>query len=85
MICLLVLAPPQSQYYSWSTAPQSGPSYSVCRDQEGRCNANNKQEAPVPCLDAKFFPKFYYAKRRFPVTSKYRHMYGVLNVDEIKN
>jgi hypothetical protein len=38
-----------------------------------------------PCLDAKYFPKFYYAKRRFPVTSKYRHMYGVLNVDEIKN
>jgi hypothetical protein len=28
-----------------------------------------------PCLDAKFFPKFYYAKRRF----------SVLNVDEIKN
>jgi hypothetical protein len=38
-----------------------------------------------PCLDAKFFPKFYCAKRRFLVTSKYRHMYRVLNVDEIKN
>jgi hypothetical protein len=38
-----------------------------------------------PCLDAKFFSKFYYAKRRFSITSKYRHMYGVLNVDEIKN
>jgi hypothetical protein len=37
-----------------------------------------------PCLDAKFFPKFHYAKRRFPITSKCRHMYGVLNVDEIK-
>jgi hypothetical protein len=36
-----------------------------------------------PCLDAKYFLKFYYAKRRFPVTSKCRHMYGVLNVDEI--
>jgi hypothetical protein len=30
-------------------------------------------------------PKFYYAKRRFFVTSKYRQMHGVLNVDEIKN
>jgi hypothetical protein len=39
----------------------------------------------MPCLDAKFSPKFHYAKRRFPITSKYRHMYGVLNVDEIKN
>jgi hypothetical protein len=36
-----------------------------------------------PCLDAKFPPKFYYAKRF--ITLKYRHMYGVLNVDEIKN
>jgi hypothetical protein len=38
-----------------------------------------------PCLDAKFFSKFYYAKRRFPITSKCRHMHGVPNVDEIKN
>jgi hypothetical protein len=37
------------------------------------------------CLDPKYFPKFYYAKRRFPITSKYRHMHAVLNVDEIKN
>jgi hypothetical protein len=36
-------------------------------------------------LDAKFSPKFHYAKRRFSITSKYRHMYGVLNVDKIKN
>jgi hypothetical protein len=27
-----------------------------------------------PCLDPKFSPKFHYAKRRFPVTSKCRHM-----------
>jgi hypothetical protein len=33
----------------------------------------------------KFTPKFHYAKRRFFITSKYRHIYGVLNVDEIKN
>jgi hypothetical protein len=32
-----------------------------------------------------FTSKFYYAKRRFPITSKCRHIYGVLNVDEIKN
>jgi hypothetical protein len=31
----------------------------------------------------KFTPKFYYAKRRFSITSKYRHIYGVLNIDEI--
>jgi hypothetical protein len=37
------------------------------------------------CLDPKYFPKFHYAKRRFPIISKCRHMYGVLNVDEIKN
>jgi hypothetical protein len=33
----------------------------------------------------KYFPKFYYVKKRFTITSKYRHMHGVLNVDEIKN
>jgi hypothetical protein len=38
-----------------------------------------------PCLVPQIHPKFYYAKRRFPITSKYRHMHGVLNVDEIKN
>jgi hypothetical protein len=30
-------------------------------------------------------PKFHYVKRRFLITSKYRQMHGVLNVDEIKN
>jgi hypothetical protein len=38
-----------------------------------------------PCLDTQIHPKFHYAKRRFPITSKCRHIYGVLNVDEIKN
>jgi hypothetical protein len=38
-----------------------------------------------PCLVPQFSPKFHYAKRRFPVTSKCRQMHGVLNVDEIKN
>jgi hypothetical protein len=37
------------------------------------------------CLDPKYFPKFHYAKIRFSITSKYRHMHEVLNVDEIKN
>jgi hypothetical protein len=36
------------------------------------------------CLDTRFHPKFHYAKRRFPVTSKCRYMFGVLNIDEIK-
>jgi hypothetical protein len=38
-----------------------------------------------PCLVLNSIPKFYYAKRRFSITSKYRQMHGVLNVDEIKN
>jgi hypothetical protein len=38
-----------------------------------------------PCLVPQFSLKFHYAKRRFPVISKYRQMYEVLNVDEIKN
>jgi hypothetical protein len=29
--------------------------------------------------------KIHYAKRKFPVTSNLRYIYGVLNVDEIKN
>jgi hypothetical protein len=63
----------------------------LCRT---RCKPNNfflrpgsmdtatKQRA---CLDSKYFTKFHYAKRRFPITSKCRHMHEVLNVDEIKN
>jgi hypothetical protein len=46
------------------------------------------EEAAValwPCLDPKYFPKLHYVKRRFSITSKCRHMYGVVNVDEIKN
>jgi hypothetical protein len=39
----------------------------------------------LPCLDTQIHPKFYYVKRRFPITSKCRQMYGVLNVDEIIN
>jgi hypothetical protein len=38
-----------------------------------------------PCLDTRFRLKFYYAKKRFSVTSKCRHMHEVSNVDEIKN
>jgi hypothetical protein len=30
-------------------------------------------------------PKFHYVKRRFLITSKCRYIYGVLNLDEIKN
>jgi hypothetical protein len=35
--------------------------------------------------DSQLLSKFYYEKKRFPVTSKYRQRYRVLNVDEIKN
>jgi hypothetical protein len=38
-----------------------------------------------PYLDSKYFPKFYYGKRRFLIPSKCRHMHEVLNVDEIEN
>jgi hypothetical protein len=36
-------------------------------------------------LVLQILPKFYYAKKRFPVTSKCRQIHEVLNVDEIKN
>jgi hypothetical protein len=36
-------------------------------------------------LDTQIYPKFYRAKRKFLITSKRRHMYAVLNIDEIKN
>jgi hypothetical protein len=38
-----------------------------------------------PCLDAKFQPQISMCKKKIPITSKCRHMHGVLNVDEIKN
>jgi hypothetical protein len=38
-----------------------------------------------PGLVPQIHPKFHYAKRRFSITSKCRHMHRVLNVDEIKN
>jgi hypothetical protein len=38
-----------------------------------------------PRLVPKSSSKFHYAKKRFPVTSKYRQMHRVLNIDEIKN
>jgi hypothetical protein len=40
---------------------------------------------PGACLDAKFSPKFNYAKRRFRITLKCWYIHEVLNVDEIKN
>jgi hypothetical protein len=49
--------------------------------EESACNKRKLS----PCLVLPILPKFYYVKRRFTVTLKYRQMYGVLNVDEIKN
>jgi hypothetical protein len=54
---------------------------SMCRQRQRAAMALFRSQA---CLDTKYFPKFYYAKRRFPVTSKYRHIHGVLNIDKIK-
>jgi hypothetical protein len=36
-------------------------------------------------FSAVFSLKKHYAEKRFSVTSNLRYMYGVLNVDEIKN
>jgi hypothetical protein len=36
-------------------------------------------------LDAQIDHQIYYAEFSISVTSKYRHMYGLLNIDEIKN
>jgi hypothetical protein len=53
---------------------------------ERECNGRHSVKIDIgPCLDAKFPLKFHYAKRRFSITSKCRHMHGVLNIDEIKN
>jgi hypothetical protein len=37
------------------------------------------------CLDHQIHPQIPLCKRRFSITSKYRHMHEILNVDEIKN
>jgi hypothetical protein len=42
-------------------------------------------ELRIDYLVPQFVPKFHYAKRKFPVTSKYRQMHRVLNIDEMKN
>jgi hypothetical protein len=52
----------------------------TCSDQGPACM--NFQQGP--CLVSQIHPKFHY-KKRFPVTSKYWHIYGVLNINEIKN
>jgi hypothetical protein len=51
----------------------------------GRLKLVHVQHMTRASFRSQILPKFYYAKRRFPVTSKCRQMYGVLNVDEIKN
>jgi hypothetical protein len=43
------------------------------------------QQNTKALFSSPILPKFHYAKRKFPVTSKCRQMHGVLNVDEIKN
>jgi hypothetical protein len=52
-----------------------------------RSNFSQDDDAlsPGASLDPKYFPKLHYTKKRFFITSKCRHMYGVLNVDKIKN
>jgi hypothetical protein len=40
---------------------------------------------PSPCLVPDLGTQIPLCKRRFPITLKCRQMYGVLNIDEIKN
>jgi hypothetical protein len=40
---------------------------------------------PGPCLVPRFHSQILLCKKKIPVTSKWWHMHGVLNVDEIKN
>jgi hypothetical protein len=61
-----------------------GDSQTLC-DLKRRGRSSPFKVHARPDLDIKFTPKFYYIKRRFSITSKYRHIYGVLNIDEIKN
>jgi hypothetical protein len=54
---------------------------------------NNNENATVPILPKKFGTKLglclnqfvHYTKKRFPIISNLRYMYGVLNVDKNKN
>jgi hypothetical protein len=36
-----------------------------------------------PLFSSQIQPQILLCKKKIPITSKYRHMYGVLNVDEI--
>jgi hypothetical protein len=53
--------------------------------RRGVCTHAPGSTSPRPCILPDSYPKFYCAKRRFSITSKYRHMHEVLNIDEIKN
>jgi hypothetical protein len=66
--------------FRWSLTSVYGPA----KHMSGQGTLSKNQRVS-PCLVLQFSPKFYYAKRRFSVTSKCRQMHGVLNVDEIKN
>jgi hypothetical protein len=57
---------------------QGGPRYALSSFWQG-------QSIGLDHIFFKFTLKFHYAKRRFSVTLKCRHMYDVLNIDEIKN
>jgi hypothetical protein len=69
----------------------------VCSDDAAACKKLGRNGAAAAVASATFlplglgpglvpnsYPKFHYAKKRFPITSKCRHMHGVLNIDEIK-
>jgi hypothetical protein len=44
-----------------------------------------QESGHTPCLVSNFNPQIILCKKKIPITSKYQHMHGVLNVDEIKN
>jgi hypothetical protein len=85
-VCVMVHAEFKGCVDGWSSART--PLVWMCRCSWLLIVEDEKDTAAVilrPCLVSQIHLKFYYAKRRFPITSKCRQMYGVLNVDEIIN
>jgi hypothetical protein len=58
----------------------------LCLSVQSQTRGRERQERKQGLVQfPNSLPKFHYAKRKFPVTSKCRQMHGILNIDEIKN
>jgi hypothetical protein len=72
----------------WIAAARVGANSSVVRwTGGGACKAGIRIFCHLlrPGLVTNFNPQIPLCKKKIPITSKCRHMYGVLNVDEVKN